>query len=299
MSGTVLEEAGRLVAAGEPFVLATVVWRRGPSSGRQGAKAIIGRSGGLQGWLGGACAEPTVVREALAALGDGRSRLLLLGPPEEFGDRGGDDDAISVPMACESEGAMEVYLEPVLPKPRIVAIGRSPAVAALARLAAAIGWPAAVIDDDALDLGDVDERTFVVVATQGHFDEVALEAALGTSAGYVGLVASRKRADSILEHLRSRGQSGEALARVRAPAGLDLGSLDPEEMAVAILAEIVGLAAAGLAAGVAVAVPQQAIDPRCGMSVDVSTARHVLERDGETYYFCGAGCRIAFEEGAG
>jgi xanthine dehydrogenase accessory factor len=200
-----------------------------------------------------------------------------------------------------------------MPRPHLVVIGRSPAVTALARMAAALDWRATVVDDGGsrdewpqdvevfttLDLGalDVGGGTFVVVATQGHYDEAALEAALRTEAGHIGLVASRKRADGVLEYLRSRGLDDEALARIRAPAGLDLGSLDHVEIAVAVLAELVALrAGGGLRAGVAVVAPLQAIDPVCEMTVDVATARYVTAHEGQDHYFCAAGCQRAFEE---
>lgn len=302
--------AGRLAAERTPFVLATVVWRRRPSSGREGAKAVIAADGSIRGWLGGACAEPMVVKQALAALVDGRPRLLQMGPPEDFGVRSG-DNAVSVPMACESEGAMEVYLEPELPAPQLVVIGRSPAATALVRMGAVLGWHATLVDDGGsnethpdldnvlttLDLEplNISERDFVAVATQGHYDEKALQSALATSAGYVGLVASRKRAGSVLEYLRDAGVTDEALSRVHAPAGLDLGSLPNEEIAVAVLAEMVGLqASGGLATGVTVATPREAIDPVCEMIVNVETARWTFDHEGTTYYFCAPGCRKAF-----
>lgn len=301
----------RLAAEREPFVLATVVWRRGPSSGREGARAIVTADGKLHGWLGGACAEPTVIKEALQALIDGRPRLLQLGPPEDFGVRQG-ESVVSVPMACESEGAMEVYLEPELPSPQLVVIGNSPAAETLVRMGEALGWSAVLVDDggraDAhlvvsnvvttLDLAalEISERDFVVVATQGHYDETALQAALGTSAGYIGLVSSRKRAGSVMEYLRDSGVGDEALTRVHAPAGLDLGSLPNEEIAVAILAEMVALqASGGLATGVKVAEPKEAIDPVCEMIVNIETARWTFDYQGSTYYFCAPGCRKAFE----
>ncbi|MDX1449176.1 MAG: XdhC family protein, partial [Acidimicrobiia bacterium] len=146
MVDAVLRRAAALSAAGEPFVLATVVWRRGPSSGREGGKAIITADGAVTGWIGGACAEPTVVREARLALGDGRSRLMYLGPFDEDEGRSR-PGVVSGPMACESEGAMEVFLEPHLPVPHVVVVGRSPAVAALVRLTAALRWSCVVVDD--------------------------------------------------------------------------------------------------------------------------------------------------------
>jgi xanthine dehydrogenase accessory factor len=296
LSSDSLRLAAERAARGEPFVLATVVWRRGPSSGKAGASAIIETDGAISGWLGGACAEPTVVREALDALVDGQPRLLQLGPPTEFG-RGAGGGVVSVPMACESEGAMEVYLEPVVPAPQLVVVGRSPAAAAMVAIGEALGWRARLLDEDAaLDLGGLTERDFVVVATQGHYDETALQAALSTPAGYVGLVASRKRADSVIEYLRSRGADDADLARVHAPAGLDLGNTDTAEIAVAVIAEVVSLkAAGGLATGVTVAQPATAIDPVCQMTVDIATARHTTAHGGTTYYFCAPGCQRAFE----
>ena len=297
MKPDVLRLAAELSGRGEPFVLATVVWRRAPSSGKEGATALITPDRTVRGWLGGACAEPTVVREALKALEEGSPRLLFLGPPEEVEGRAR-DGVVTVPIACQSEGALEVYVEPVLPQPQIVAIGRSPAAGALAALATGLGWRSVLVEDSA-DLGaDVDERSYVVVATQGHFDEEALEHALATPAGYVGLVASRKRADAVLGYLRDRGVAEEALARVHAPAGLDLGHVATEEIAVAILAEIVQLRAAGaLETGAAAEMParHEEIDPVCGMTVDVADARYRTVHDGRTYYFCSAGCLESFE----
>jgi xanthine dehydrogenase accessory factor len=257
----------------------------------------------VRGWLGGACAEPTVVREALRALEEGTPRLLFLGPPEELAARGR-EGVVTVPIACQSEGALEVYVEPVLPQPQLVVIGRSPAVGALASMAGALGWRTVVVDDGGLaedypgagrvvttlDLGDanVGDRSIVVVATQGHYDEAA----------YVGLVASRKRADAVIGYLRDRGVAEESLARVHAPAGLDLGKVAHEEIAVAILAELVKERAAGnLAAATPAEIPRhEALDPVCGMTVDVATARHSSAFEGTTYYFCSAGCLQRFEE---
>jgi xanthine dehydrogenase accessory factor len=296
LRGNTLGRAAEWAAHGEPFVIATVVWRRGPSSGKAGASALVTADGSIEGWLGGACAEPTVISEALNALVDGRPRLLQLGPHDEFGDKAG-DGVVAVPMACESEGAMEVYLEPVIPAPQLVVVGRSPAAAAMAAMGEALGWRARCLDDDSgLDLDTVTERDFVVVATQGHYDETALEAALATPAGYLGLVASRKRADSVLEYLRSRGADDAALARIHAPAGLDLGSVDNVEIAVAVIAEVVSLkAVGGVTTGVTVTQPVTAIDPVCRMTVDVATAHFTTEHEGSTYYFCAPGCRKAFE----
>ncbi len=311
MRPEVLELAAELSGSGRPYVLATVVWRRAPSSGKEGATALITPDGAVRGWIGGACAEPTVVREALRAIDEGTPRLLFLGSPEEL-DEHRRDGVVSVPIACQSEGALEVYVEPVLPQPQVVAIGRSPAALALTRLARGLGWRSLAIDDGghvdgheadavvtSLDLAGVDDRSYVVVATQGHYDEDALERALATSAVYIGLVASAKRASAVLGYLRDRGVGEEQLARVHAPAGLDLGHIASEEIALAILAESVRLRAAGELEAPAVTAevtPRHAeIDPVCGMTVDVADARYRTTHEGRTVYFCSAGCLQTFE----
>ena len=315
MRPEVLELANELTRRGEPFVLATVVWRRAPSSGKEGSTALVTPDRRVRGWLGGACAEPTVIREALKALEEGTPRLLFLGGEEELllAARGR-DGVVTVPIACQSEGALEVYVEPVLPQPHLVVIGRSPAVGSLATMAGVLGWRTVVVDEGGLaedypgagsvittlDLGEagVTDRSIVVVATQGHYDEAALEAALATPAPYVGLVASRKRAESVLGYLRDRGVSQVQLARVHAPAGLDLGKVAHEEIAVAILAELVRERAAGaLAAAPPAEIPRhEALDPVCGMTVDVAGAKYSSAYDGTTYYFCSAGCLQRFED---
>ena len=306
-----LELAADLARRGQPFVLATVVWRRGPSSGKQGLKAVILSDGTVRGWLAGACAEPTVIAEARAAMADGQPRLMFLGPADELDGvlRAG---VMTVPLACESEGALEVYLEPNLPPPHVVVIGRSPAAYTIAALTYALDWRATIVDDEGsadhpdgipvveeLDLAGlgVDGATAVIVATQGHYDEAALEVALGTGAGYVGLIASRKRADAVRDYLRDRGVPEDALARVRAPAGLDLGKVEPGEIGVAVLAELVALKAAGELGPSVTPAPalDEARDPVCGMVVDVARVRLRSEHDGRTYFFCSAGCRRKFD----
>jgi xanthine dehydrogenase accessory factor len=303
----VLALANRLAEEGEPFALATVVWRRAPSSGKPGATAVIRTDRRIAGWIGGACAEPTVIREALRSLEDGVPRLLFLGTPDELADHAR-DGVVTVPIACQSEGAIEVYVEPVIPPPQVVTIGRSPAAEALAQMATDLGWRSLLVDAESspgVPIGHVhlDEdagvgpSSFIVVATQGHYDEDALRAALGTPAAYIGLVASRKRAESVLGYLRDQGVPETDLARVHAPAGLDLGKVQPNEIAVAILAELVQLRATGTLP-VADAAPDarhEAVDPVCGMTVDVAEARHRTTYEGRTYYFCSAGCLASFE----
>jgi xanthine dehydrogenase accessory factor len=265
----VLIKAGELAARGEPFALATVVRVERPSSARPGDRVLVLPDGTLHGWVGGACSEPAVVREALRALADREPRLVRIGPAES---------------GCASEGTVEVLVEPELPAPLLAVVGDSPAARVLADLAARIGWRVAREPSETADA--------VVVATMGHGDEEALEAALRAEAGYVGLVASAKRAAAVLAELRVRGLDEETLIRVRSPAGLDLGPSRQEEIAVAILAELVAWRHSRAAPQEP---PGEAVDPVCGMTVAVGNGEH-LEYEGVTYWFCGGHCRRRFEE---
>lgn len=228
-----------------------------------------------------------MVAAALEALTDGRTRLLSLGEHDHR------PDVQNVPMACSSDGAMEVFVEPQLPAPDLHLVGSSPMIEALAELARALEWRVTVVDEPVLD--GVGADSWIVIGTQGHYDDPALEAALTTPARYIGLVASSKRADEVLSSLRAQGISEEQIARVRAPAGLDLGRTSHSEIAVAILAEVVSLKSAGYPV-VEVKKMQEAIDPVCHMTVDIETARFKTEHDGTTYYFCAPGCQRAFEQ---
>jgi xanthine dehydrogenase accessory factor len=300
-SWAVLERAGELARQGEEFALATVVWRQGPSSGQQGSRAIVTRSGDVHGWIGGACAEPVVIREAQRAIVDGESRLLLLGDPGQFGAV--PEGMTVIPISCQSEGAMEVYIEPVRATPRLLVVGRSPMAHALCDLAKVIGWHADVVDSSEFASSDLDPRTFVVVASQGTGDEDAIERAVVARPAYIGLVASHRRGESVLGYLADRGVATELLDRVHVPAGLDLGHTTHTEIAVAILAELVQLKAAGaltvMPGAVAAAVPAApptAVDPVCGMTVAADDTTRPFVHEGVTYHFCGAGCRAAFEK---
>ncbi len=300
-----MAEAAELGRRGEPFALATVVWRQGPSSSQQGSRAIITAAGELRGWIGGACAEPVVIREAQRVISAGEARLLLLGSPDQFGDAV-PDGMMVVPISCASEGALEVYIEPVVPVPHLVVVGHSPMAHALADMTRALGWRTELIDGPAFVTANADEHAMVVVASQGHGDEGLLERAIAARPAYLGLVCSRKRGEAVLGYLADRGVPADQLARVRVPAGLDLGRTSHQEIAVAILAELVQLRAAGALArapaarqgSMAIRSPRQAADATdlvCGMTVAAGPDSMTLEHDGVTYYFCGPGCRQAFE----
>jgi xanthine dehydrogenase accessory factor len=299
----VLGRIGQLARSGQTFALATVVWRQGPSSSKQGSRAIITADGQLDGWIGGACAEPVVIREARQVIADGNARLLLLGAPDQFGTAVPEGITV-VPISCQSEGALEIYIEAVLPVPHLVIVGGSPMTRTLAELARALDWSTDLLSTDEFGPGAAGERSMVLVATQGHGDEDMIERAAAMNPAYLGLVASRKRGEAVLGYLADRGVPRDQLDKVHAPAGLDLGRTTHEEMAVAILAELVQLRASGDLA--AVPSPRdaargerrraEAVDPVCGMTVTPGPSALPLEHDARTYYFCCSGCRRTFEE---
>jgi xanthine dehydrogenase accessory factor len=281
--GDVLVRAGELTAAGVPFALATVVSVERPASARRGDRALVTGDGALEGWVGGACSEPIVVREALRAIADGESRLVRIGPVGKVGDREV-GDAVVAESSCASEGVVEVFVEPQLPALLLALVGESPAAETLARLAPEIGWRVT------RELRP--EADAVVLATMGHGDEEALEAALAVGTGYVGLVASARRASAVLAALRARGVDEESLVRVRSPAGLDLGPATQPEIAVAVLAELVAWRHHRIPTAAA---PAAAVDPVCGMEVAATESTEMATYAGETYFFCCSGCRTRFE----
>jgi xanthine dehydrogenase accessory factor len=279
----VLLLAARLSEQGEAYAMATVVRVLRPASARQADRAVVTPDGAVHGWVGGACSEPVVVREALRALADGEPRLVRICPPSA--EEEAPADVVVAESTCASEGTVEVLVEPHLPTPLLAVVGDSPAARTLVRLAGAVGWRVTADPSEA--------AAAVVVATMGQGDEQgALEAALTGQAGYVGLVASARRAATVVEGLRARGLGDDALGRLRSPAGLDLGPCTQEEIAVAILAELVSWRHAGAVARPAPAA--EAVDPVCGMTVAVQGAKATTLHAGTVYYFCSPDCRTRF-----
>jgi xanthine dehydrogenase accessory factor len=311
MRVALLQLAAELARRGEPFVLAVVVRREPASSAQPGDMAVITATGAYHGWIGGACAAPVVRREAQRVLADGVPRLLSLAPEPAREVRPG---VTPLPISCHSGGTVEIFLEPVVSAPRVRIFGASPAARSLAAVGKAMGYTTELVAPDldestapGLDrvIGDVGgqaaretsrEPLFAVVATMGDFDEEAIEAALAARPVYLGVVASRRRFADIRQTLLGRGVPASALDAIHNPAGIDIGARNPEELAVSIFAEIVQVARAarGAPAEVEAAPAAPAVDPVCGMSVDVAAARHVAELGGAVYYFCCARCRERF-----
>ena len=303
MPEDLLTLAADLRRQGEPFALATVVRCERPTSAKPGAKALIRPDGRVTGWVGGACAEPVVAREALAALRDGQPRLVVL-----VGDGGRDpartEGIVHYPMTCHSGGTLEIYVEPFLPKAQLVLVGHGPVIETLATLAESAGYDVAVLPGDSVGAAlrglALGPDSSVVVATHGELDEDALTQVLATPAGYVSLVASRKRAASVMATLHRRGVPREQLDRLKAPAGLDIGAVTPEEIAVSILAEIIHARHSRKtdhveSTGFEPPATVEAKDPICGMTVEVATARHQSDWAGRSVYFCCLRCKDTFD----
>ncbi len=314
--------------SGATFALATVVAVHRPTSAKPGARGIIHPDGAIEGWVGGSCAQPVVVREALRSLQDGQPRLLRLskdGPAE--GRRA--DGIVELVMTCHSGGTLEIYVEPRLPAPELWVVGTTPIAQAVAALGVAAGWrvsafdpvadPTAfpgvdrVVTEGGLRVVDPEASPYAVVATQGIWDEEAVERLLlRERVSYVGLIASPTRAAVLRQWLADEGVPAERIAALRAPTGLDIGAETPEEVAISILAELtsvrrgrapfVAMPGPATLAGVPVEEPaaQAApddivlVDPVCGMTVERDRARHLAEHDGVVYAFCRMGCRTAF-----
>jgi len=291
MRAELLQLAAELAQRGEPFVLAMVVRRESYSSAQQGDMAVITADGAYHGWLGGNCTQPTVKREARRALAEGKPRLVSLSPDPKREDRPG---VFALPMTCHSAGSVDIYLEPVLPAPRLMLFGASPVVRSLGKLGAAMGYAVAVVDGPAAPTLRPGGALAAVVATMGENDEDSVAAALEARPDYLGVVASRRRFGELRAALLGRGVAPAALDVIRNPAGLDIGARLPEELALSILAEVVQLRRAAARPVEVAPVEKAETDPVCGMIVVVATAVHRAEHEGHTYYFCNPRCREKF-----
>jgi xanthine dehydrogenase accessory factor len=329
-------KAHELVEQGVPFATAMVVRAEKPTSAKVGDRAIVLADGTLYGWIGGSCAEPTVVKEAIKAMQDGESRLIRLSPnPDQQSAR---DGLIEFPLTCFSGGTLEVYIQPQQTQPRLLIVGSSPTARTLADLGKLMRYQVVSLDldDGGLEgadqtLSDLDQaaevvgpNTAVVVATHGRYDELALEQVLKAKPAYVSLVSSGKRFEQVLDYLRAQGFDADDLTLVKAPAGLDIHARRGDEIALSIMAEIVNKRGEGgvhfeadeliaiqpasdahphhhhhEAADHEPATREVAVDPVCGMEVEVATARYTHEHEGRTYYFCAASCKMRFAENPG
>jgi xanthine dehydrogenase accessory factor len=322
---SVLSERARdLRAHGEPFVTATVVRTQKPTSAQAGNVALVHRDGTIEGFVGGVCAQHSVRLYSLQVIESGQPLLLRIMPdavesaePEPVIDDGStslsghelsrDDGTVTVRNPCLSGGAVELFLEPELPAPRVLVAGESPIVGALKAIGPPLGLEL-VAGVDRVD-GSVSPQPGdlgLIVAAHGRGEIEALRAGLEAGLPYVGLVASPKRGAAVLADLLAEGVPEELVARIDSPAGLDIGARTAAEIALSILTQIVIVrrgaanasddvpdAVSDTTAGAAA--PAMAVDPICGMTVVVVPGTPASSADGETSYFCCESCKLAFD----
>lgn len=319
MHESFLTKAASLSSNNEPYATAYIVRRKNPSSGKPGDKAIITKDGQIHGWIGGGCTRGIVLKEALLAMRDRKPRLVHISPNALEQDGGGTK---LYKMTCQSGGEVEVYIEPVLPKPQLLIFGSSHISMALAQVAKAMEYRVQVVMsavdsslfpgvDGIIDLAEfapeqVGKNPYVVVCTQGEGDAEALATALSLNSEYLSFVASRMKANGIYRELHDKGIEFDRLSVIKTPAGLDIGAKTPHEVAISILAEIIQVfrsaeaateANGGKADNMEVELSNEDyyLNPVCNIPIQKSTAKHVLEYEGEKVYFCCDGCKVSFE----
>jgi len=331
-SDAVLEMAMNLQAAGRPFALVTVVRCESPTSAKPGAKAVVDADGMIHGWIGGGCAQPAVIKTARQALADGQPRLIRISPEHHEASEVG---VTEFGMVCHSGGTLDIFIDPVVARPALLIIGASPAAQSLCALASRTGFSVtcaspgadrALFPDAVQVMAGLESAglaaaapRFVVVATQGKRDEQGLEAALGTGAGYIAFIASERKAGKLRQYLKERGHDSGRVDAIVSPAGVAIGAVTPEEIALSVLAGLVQARRSGATAqttavrqdtasetpAMAPAMnmtieerenPAEAIDPVCGMSVEIKTSEYNTSYAGTRYYFCCAHCQHSFEK---
>ena len=289
MAETLAARATELVSRREPFVRATVVRAQRPTSAHAGDTALILSTGEMDGFVGGNCVEASVREYSLKAL-SAQEPLLLRVVPGEPSHRS-EEGSVEVSNPCLSGGAIEIFLEPHIPAPRVLVVGTTPVAQALASLGAGIGLQMELTDGQAADPRPDDAA--LIVASHGREEEGALENALRAGVPYVALVASEVRGTAVLASL---DVDASQRSRVFSPAGLDLGARTPGEIAVSILAQLIAERAKGRHPAPVHSAPETAIDPVCGMTVAAVESTLHLEHGGATIYFCSRGCYEAFRK---
>ncbi len=301
-AGSLAARADELASRREPFVHATVVRAQRPTSAHAGDTALVLPTGEIQGFVGGNCVEASVREYSLQVLASQEPLLLRVLPGEA--SRSAEEGAVEVSNPCLSGGAIEIFLQPRIPAPRVLVVGTTPVAQALATLGSGVGLEVELTDGESADPRGDDAA--LIVASHGKAEEGALEAALRAGVPYVALVASETRGAAVLESL---DVDDAQRARVFTPAGLPLGARTPGEIALSILAQLVGERAKARRTAPPPAAaesptaseptepgPASAVDPVCGMSVPALESSLHLEHDGVTVYFCSPGCRAAFRK---
>jgi len=300
-----LHRADQLREGRTPFVLATVVRAERPTSAKAGDRALVLADGTIEGFVGGTCAESTVRLQGLRLLATGESTLLRITPDDApADDRPGSEGLLTVANPCLSGGTLEIFLETMIPAPLVFVYGEAPVARAMADVARSVGWEGFRAPDAGTSIPL--DASAVVVASHGRDEAEILTAAVKAGIPYVALVASRKRAQAVLDELPL---TDAEKSRIHAPAGLDIGARTAPEIALSVLAQIIAARprqtappASAEPAPVAprrllpMLRPQVAKDPVCDMDVAVVPDALQYEHEGTKYYFCGTGCRRAFAD---
>jgi xanthine dehydrogenase accessory factor len=300
-SDALARRAEELAAQGAAFATATVVRAQRPTSARAGNVALVLGDGTIEGFAGGVCAEHSVRLYAAKAMKSGEPLLLRILPTAGDGADGEqeikEDGAVTVQNTCLSGGAIEVFIEPVLPAPRVHIVGSTPIAAALERSGPELGLDVVAAYDAPPDLQKGDLAVIVAAHGKGELD--ALRRALEADVPYVGLVASPRRGAALVEELRADGVSDTHLDKLECPAGLAIDARTPAEIALSILARVIQTRRSGrwepaLQTTAAAPPPAFAVDPICGMTVTAAPSTPHVEHEGETVYFCCDGCKDKF-----
>jgi len=298
-SDALARRAEELAAQGAAFATATVVRAQRPTSAHAGDVALITSDGNIEGFVGGICAEHSVRLFAWTAMKSGKPLLLRILPEvsEDMTTGTEEDGAVTVENTCLSGGAIEIFLEPTLPTPRVNIVGSKPIAAAIERLGPEFDLDIAAVGDTTPEIQEGDLG--IVVAAHGKGELEAIRAGLEAELPYVGLVASPKRGTALLQELRDAGVPEEQLGCVDCPAGLDIGAQTPPEVALSIIARLIQTRysdryAPPLRAPSEQEPPQFAVDPICGMTVTMAPDTPHLEHDGETIWFCREACKTEY-----
>lgn len=331
------------LAEGSNFAIAQVIDRIAPSSGKVGDKAVILDTGELIGWIGGGCVRGIVIKEALNVIKTKKYRRVRISPE---GGTTETENFKQYVMACQSKGTVEVLIEPVMPQPELIVAGKSNIARKLVQLASAADFRVTVLADDMnpemfptahTTYNEIDftkcatnNNTYIIVTTQGHFDDETVKKALQTSANYVGFVASQAKSSDIRTYLKENGINETRLATLRSPVGFDINAKLAGEVAISILAEIIehfrtrsekieaspkkdccsGSKSENTVQRHDAHTTQNKtenstfeqeyyINPVCGVPVSKTNPKHLIAYKGEKVYFCCDGCKVSFEKEPG
>jgi len=326
MFDDIVEELRKYLQEGETVALAQVVWRQAPSSGKPGDKAIIRSNGSITGWIGGGCVKSIALKEGLKAIEEQKHRLVKIAPEySESDDADNSSESLKTyKMTCHSGGSLDIFIEPIMPKPHIIILGKSNISSALSKISKATGYKVTVmspgIEKDMFPESDqliekldfesirITPNTYIIVSTQGDNDEEALRLSLLTGCQYVGFVASPKKSEGVKSYLKSSGLDETMVESLKTPVGIDIKAKVPEEVAISILAEIIqdfrsekwatgesGQSESGPGSGPTLS-NEYFLNPVCNLPISKSDSKHIVDYKGHKIYFCCDGCKVSWDK---